>query len=255
MFQFVLTPSAGKRLIAKAVIIHPSIEAAIHSGTIVIIAGTTNGYIAQELLAQLKQSEGFCRNHFFRGITLPPHIRTAESGRLPDESQFPGDVVIENGIWQKGKTIFDVVDNLKEGDIIVKGANCVDLKKKKAGVLIGHPKGGTIASAIQAVVGRRVKLLIPAGVEKRISDDIDTIAAVLNSPGCAGPRLMPAPGEVITEIEAFQLLSGANAVLVAAGGVYGAEGAVWFAIDGASDQIERAKKLLEEVSSEPPFSL
>jgi hypothetical protein len=114
MFQFVLTPSAGKRLIAKAMIIHPSIEAALHSGTVVIVAGTTNGYIAEELLEQLKQSEDFTRNRFFRGITTPPHIKTDESGKLPDESQFPGDVVIENGIWQKGKTIFDVIDNLKD---------------------------------------------------------------------------------------------------------------------------------------------
>jgi hypothetical protein len=255
MFQFVLTPAAGKRLIAKAVVIHPSIEAAIHSGTIVVVAGTTNGYIAEELLTPLKQAEGFHRNRFLRGVTVPPHVNVDEFGRLPDESQFLGDVVIQNGMWQKGKTIFDVVDNLKDGDVIVKGANCVDLKKKRAGVLIGHPKGGTIAVALQAVIGRRVKLLIPAGVEKRVSDDIDTIAANLNSPGCTGLRLMPVPGEVVTEIEAIHLLTGANAMLVAAGGVYGAEGAVRFAIDGARNQIEKAKKLLEEVASEPPFSL
>jgi hypothetical protein len=66
---------------------------------------------------------------------------------------------------------------------------------------------------------------------------------------------MPVPGEVVTEIEAIHLLTGANAMLVAAGGVYGAEGAVRFAIDGARNQIEKAKKLLEEVASEPPFSL
>lgn len=255
MFQFVLSPSAGKRLIAKATLNHPSIQAAIGSGTIAIIAGTTNGYIAEEILNQLNQSEGFRRNHFFRGITTPPHIETAESGRLPDESQFPGDVVIENGIWQRGKTIFETVDNLKKGDVIVKGANCVNLQTKRAGVLIGHPKGGTIAVTLQAVIGRRVKLLIPVGVEKRVFDDIDTIAANLNFPECTGPRLMPAPGEIITEIEAIRLLTGANAMLVAAGGVCGAEGSVWFAIDGAKNQIETARKLLAEVACEPPFSM
>jgi hypothetical protein len=30
---------------------------------------------------------------FFRGITLPPAFKTTESGRLPNESQLPGDVV------------------------------------------------------------------------------------------------------------------------------------------------------------------
>jgi hypothetical protein len=135
----------------------------------------------------------------------------------------------------------------------VKGANCVDLKTGKAGVLIGHPKGGTIGAAFQAVIGRRVKLLMPVGVEKRVSDDIDTIAADLNSPGCTGPRLMPAPGEIVTEIEAIRLLSGANAMLVAAGGVCGAEGSAWFAIDGEKNQIEKAQELLAEVACEPPF--
>ena len=51
MFQVVLTVAASKRLIARAVAAHPAVQTALRSGTIVIIAGTTNGYIAEELLA------------------------------------------------------------------------------------------------------------------------------------------------------------------------------------------------------------
>ncbi len=43
MIQIVLTPAAGKRLIAKAIAAHPAIQAALQSSTIVIVAGTTNG--------------------------------------------------------------------------------------------------------------------------------------------------------------------------------------------------------------------
>jgi hypothetical protein len=43
MEQFLITPAAGKRLIAKALAKHPAINEALASGTIVIIAGTTNG--------------------------------------------------------------------------------------------------------------------------------------------------------------------------------------------------------------------
>ena len=171
MIQFILTSAAGKRLIAKATASHPSIKKALKSGTVVIIAGTTNGYVAEELLKILEQSKDFIRNRFFRGVILPPNIKTTQTGRLPDESQFPGDVVIVNGVWQKGKTIFDVVDDLNEGDVIIKGANCIDLIKKKAGILIGHSMGGTIAVALQAVVGRHVRLILPVGLEKRISED------------------------------------------------------------------------------------
>lgn len=130
MIQIVLTPAAGKRLIAKAIATHPAIEAALRSGTIVIVAGTTNGYVAEEILSLIGQSNGFNRNRFFRGITLPPSKLTTETGRLPDETEFPGDVIIVKGKWQQGKTIFDVADDLKQGDVILKGANAIDISQR-----------------------------------------------------------------------------------------------------------------------------
>jgi len=47
MVQFVLTVAAGKRLIGKALAAHPAVQAASRSATLVIIAGTTNGYVAE----------------------------------------------------------------------------------------------------------------------------------------------------------------------------------------------------------------
>ena len=254
MFQITLTPSAGKRLIAKATVEHPAVKSALHEGTIVIVAGTTNGYVAEELLSRLGQEKEFNRKRFFRGITLPPTIKTGDTGRLPDESQFPRDVVITKGVWQKGKTISDVVDNLKQGDVILKGANCVNLPHKQAGILIGHPKGGTIMEALQAVVGRRVKLILPVGLEKRISEDLNSVAEMLNDPASTGLRLLPVPGEIITELDAITLLSGAQATLVAGGGICGAEGSVWIGVKGNPEQVEKAKKVLDLVVGEPMFS-
>jgi len=253
LFQFVLTPAAGKRLIAKAIAFHPAVRTALQSATVVITAGTTNGYAAEELLADLDQAEGFNRRRFYRGVTLPPSQTTTETGQLPDEREFPGDVILVNGIWQKGKTIFDVVDDLKEGDVVLKGANAVDLSQRRAAVLIGHPKGGTIGIALQAVVGRRVRLIFPVGVEKRIPGDLDSLAANLNIPGAKGPRLLPVPGEILTELDAISLLTGASAVISAAGGVGGAEGAVWFTVSGKKQQEESAYVLLDSVCRELPF--
>jgi hypothetical protein len=255
MNQFVITPAAGKRLIARATAAHPAVQAALQSGTVVIVAGTTNGYVAEEILKNLGRSAGFNRSRFFRGITLPPDRPTTETGRLPDESQFPGDVIIVDGVWQQGRTIFDVADNLKEGDVILKGANAVDLSRRRAAILIGHPKGGTIAVALQAVTGRRVRLILPVGLEKRVTGDLDQLAAMLNAPGARGPRLFPVPGEVITEIEALSLLAGVTARLVAAGGVCGAEGSVWLAISGDPEQEESAQSILKQVAGEPSFAL
>ncbi|MHB8139511.1 MAG: hypothetical protein ACYDGO_14160 [Smithellaceae bacterium] len=255
MRQFSLTPAAGKRLIGKAMAKHLEVLAALKDKTIVIIAGTTNGYVAQELLAVIGQADEFRRERFFRGIVLPPSRPTAPSGRLPDESDFPGDVVIHKGVWQKGKTIFDVVDGLKEGDVILKGANALDPEARRAAILIGHPQAGTIGASLQAYFGRRVRLIIPVGLEKRITGNLDELALQLNEPGVHGPRLLPVPGEIFTEIDAIALWTGAKARLVAAGGVAGAEGSVWLCVSGEPDQEERAAALLQSVVSEPAFNL
>ena len=255
MKQFILTPAAGKRLIAKAAVIHPAVRAALASGTLVIVAGTTNGYVAEEVLASIGQAEGFDRKRFFRGITLPPDRPVTETGRLPDESEFPGDVVIVAGRWLKGRTIFDAVDGLKEGDVIMKGANAVDLAGGRAAVLIGHPKAGTLGVAIQAAAGRRVRLIFPVGVEKRIEGDLDDLVRVMNEPGAKGPRLLPGPGEILTEIEAVALLTGADAQIVAGGGVCGAEGSVWLAVRGTEEQERAAGEVLTGLSGEPAFQL
>ncbi len=248
MFQFVLTPAAGKRLIAKAIAVHPEVQSALESGTVVVIAGTTNGYVAEELLAGRDQAESFSRKNFFRGVTLPP----AKSA--PHGASFPGDVILSDGVWQKGKTVFDALDSLKEGDVIMKGANAVDLVRRQAGVLVGDPKAGTIAVSVQAAVGRRVRLILPVGVEKRIPGDLQSVIRTLNAPGGKGPRMYPAPGEIVTELDAIKRLTGASAEVTAAGGVGGAEGAVWFTVTGDSGQETAAQDLLESICREEPFS-
>ncbi len=254
MKQFLLTTSAGKRLIAKTIANHPAVRKALKNGTVVIVAGTTNGYVAEEILKTHNIAGDFSRKHFFRGITMPPNAPVTKEGRLADESKFPGDVIITKGVWQKGKTIADVVDDLKEGDVILKGANALDLTNRRAAILIGHPKAGTIGLALPAIVGRRVRLIIPVGLEKRINGDLDELAVRLNGPGAGGYRLLPVQGEVFTELDALTALTAANVELIAAGGVCGAEGSVWIAVSGEPEQEEFAEQVVASVADEPPFT-
>ncbi len=253
--QFVITPAAGKRLIARALAAHPLIRAALETRTIVIVAGTTNGYVAEEILATLPGSPSFARRRFFRGVTLPPGRPVTAQGRLADGSAFPGDVVLEKGVWIKDKTIDQVVDGLNEGDIIIKGANALDITHRRAAILIGNPRLGTIGWALQAVVGRRVRLILPVGLEKRVPGDLDELARRLNAPGALGARLMPVPGLVFTELDAIASLTGVAAEVVAAGGVGGAEGCVWLAVSGAAAQVAQAEALIRAVAAEPPFEM
>ena len=55
MKQYCITTAMGKRLIGKGIAQLPQIQAILETGTLVIIAGTTNGYVAEEILAELGQ--------------------------------------------------------------------------------------------------------------------------------------------------------------------------------------------------------
>jgi hypothetical protein len=255
MKQFLITPQAGKRLIAITLAKHPAIVKALKNGTVVIVAGTTNGYVAEEILKAHQIAGDFSRKHFFRGLTMPLNQTVSKEGRLMDESKFPGDVVITKGIWQKGKTIADVVDSLKEGDVILKGANALDLNRRQAAILIGHPKAGTIGLALPAVVGRRVKLIIPVGLEKRVDGDLNILAEKLNAPYAGGYRLLPVNGEVFTELDALKALTAADVELIAAGGVCGAEGGCWISVSGEEEQEKFAEQIIASVADEPLFGV
>lgn len=243
-----LTPAAGKRLIAKAVCSLTDVKRALVQHTVVILAGTTNCYVAQEVFAYLGKRDAFNQQHFYRGITLMP------ASKMPEQTApFPGDVVIEQGTVLKGQTIFDVAPRLRKGDVIIKGANAVDAARQTAGILIRSENMGTSAPILEAVVGRRVELVLPVGLEKRVFGDIGQIAAKLNAPSASGLRMLPVGGTIITELEAIQFLTGAQAELAAGGGVGGAEGGCWITVTGTDVQLDTAARLFKPLVAEPMF--
>jgi hypothetical protein len=243
MKQLCVTPVMGKRIIGQAMARHPDVLRVLAKGTLVIIAGTTNGYVAEEILKSIGQAEGFSRTGFRRGVTVAPGAKVAQA-------DFPGDVVITDGQWQPGKAITDVADGLQEGDVILKGANAFDAEGQPA-VQVGHPQGGTIVAALAAVLGRRVRLIVPVGLEKRVLEPVTDLAERCNALGATGPRLFPFPGEIFTELDAIELLTGAEACLFAGGGIYGAEGAYWLGLSGSEEQVQAAAELIKSVADEP----
>jgi hypothetical protein len=242
--QFCVTTVMGKRLIGKGMAKLPPIQAVLERGTLVIIAGTTNGYVAEEILELMGQAGGFSRVGFRRGLMAAPRNQ-------PVETEFPGDVILVDGKWQVGKTIFDVVDELNTGDIVLKGANAFD-PYGQAAVLVGSPQGGTIQAAMSAVYGRRVRIIIPIGLEKRLFEDVVSLSKDLLAPEASGLRLYPVPGEIFTELEAIELLTGAEARMMAAGGIYGAEGSAYIYVSGTEAQEKAAQELIDSICHEPP---
>ena len=242
--ETVLTVSQSKRLIARGIKQHTVIKTALNNGTIGICRGTTCSYVAEELLGH--EIERFA---YTTGLTLPkkPIPKIEKSGTVMH------DIIIRQGdIHMDGETVIEAAKNMNSADVIIKGANALNYAKKVAGCLVGHPAGGTVGGFWGPLFGKKIRLIIPVGLEKEISSDIIAVSANTMEEN-PGNSLMPMTGIIVTEIEALQLLTGAIAVQTAAGGIRGAEGSVRLLIHGSSEEMNAVKSLLNEIGQEPPY--
>ena len=70
--------------------------------------------------------------------------------------------------------------------------------------------------------------------------------------------LFPCPGgKTVNELDAIEILSGATAIPIAAGGLGGAEGAITLVIKGDDDQVKKAIEYIEQSKGArfPPLRL
>jgi hypothetical protein len=233
-----LTVPESKRLIAKGVASMGIVKKALADGTVAIGRGTTNGRIVEEILG-----EKIDRGGYIAGRILP-----AKKPRGTINSPSVPDVVLKNGQKVEGLSVVDSAAQMKQGDVYIKGCNALNYQQKMCGILIGHPMGGTI-SALGAVVSRKVHLILPVGLEKNVYGDINELSMKSREDDefiGGAPSLMPVTGNIVTEIEALEFLAGVKAVQVAAGGIAGAEGAVWLIMEGEKAQLETALKIIDE---------
>ncbi|KPV61979.1 MAG: hypothetical protein AOA66_1485 [Candidatus Bathyarchaeota archaeon BA2] len=247
--EVVLTPSESKRLIGKAVASTEVVKEALKSGLIVIIKGTTNSYVAEEILKETIEKE-----RYGRGIIVPGML-----SYLPDEESIP-DIIIEKGKVRKDLSLEEAVKMLKTGDVLIKGANALDPDGITGVFLARAPTtdGGTIGRSLGTVVGRGVKFIIPVSLEKLIPVPIREVVTQLNDKEInlamgLTVNVMPTMGKVVTEIEAFKILTGVEAVNIGAGGVGGAEGARVFLLKGDEEAVKKAFNLVQSIKGEPPF--
>jgi len=247
--EVVLTPSESKRLIGKAVASMEIVKKALKSGFIIIIKGTTNSYVAEEIL-----KEPIEKGRYGRGIIVPGRL-----SYVPDEESIP-DVMIEKGKVRKDLRLEEAVKMLKTGDVLVKGANALD-PDGITGVFLGRlptTEGGTIGLSLGIVVGRGVNFIIPVSLEKLIPVPIREVVTQLNDKEVdlamgLTVNVMPTMGKVVTEIEAFKILVGVEAINIGGGGVGGAEGARIFLLKGDEETVKKAFNLVQSIKGEPPF--
>lgn len=241
----VLTVSEGKRLIAKAVAKLDFVQHALGNGMVAICKGTTNSYVVEEILGKKIERRKYCT-----GTTWP--VKADRVGKVSNE--IP-DLVLRNGEPVAGLTCIKSVAEMKEGDVFIKGANALNYNKRVAGILIGDRTGGTIGATWGYIIARRIRLVIPVSLEKDIPYDIMEAVARINQceETLSGPTLFPITGDIVTEIEAFKILTGVEAFPIAAGGIGGAEGSVRLCLMGELDQLAAADRLLASIYGEPSF--
>jgi hypothetical protein len=247
--EVVLTTSESKRLIGKAVASMEVVKEALKSGLIIITKGTTNSYVAEEMLGEHIEKE-----RYGAGIVVPDMLSLI----LPDESIPP--IIIEKGKVMKDLSIEQAIKILKTGDVLIKGANALD-PDGVTGVFLGrspNSEGGSIGLFLGTVVGRGVNFIIPVSFEKLIPVPVREVVAQLNNEEVSltmglTVNMMPTMGKVVTEIEAFKILAGVEALNIGGGGVGGAEGARIFLLKGDKEAVMKAFNLVQSIKGEPPF--
>jgi hypothetical protein len=243
--SYVLTVAESKRLIGRGVAACAEVQSALEEGIVAVAKGTTDGYVVEEITGETIDRTLYCTG------TTQPAAGTSDV-RVANELD---DLVLQNGEPMEGFSATESVGEMAPDDVFIKGANALNYDLGQAGVLIGHPTGGTVGAAMGTIFARRITLIIPVGLEKSIPGDLYETAQALNRSGQSGrgPTLWPIQGEIFTELEALEVLAGVHAHPIAAGGILGAEGSVRIAVWGTEEQVERADATIDSVRGEPAF--
>jgi hypothetical protein len=244
----VLTPSESKRVIAKGVKNLEEVQRALKQGTIIIGLGTTNAYVADEILSELSGANKIDKQRYAAGVI------TDKGTCVVTKEEREKEVIIKNGVVRREESIENAIEELSAEDVFIKGANALDAYGN-AGILLAHTTGGTIGSAIGTVMARGVNFIIPVGIEKMIPYSITEAAKRVGKgrfyKSVGMPvGLMPVYGTVITEIEALILLGAEDAFTISAGGVAGGEGSVVICAEGSAESMEDLMRVITQIKGE-----
>ena len=245
---FTLTSSESRRLIAKAVVSMPEVQKAWSEAYLLLAGGTTNAFIAQELLNDPSIEPGLCT----AGISTDGVLCVT-----PPESRKSFPNVFLKGVPQD-KTLTEGLNDFNPATVVIKGANAVDMQGY-VGVITAGFDGGTIPRIIGTVTSKGLLMITPVGLEKLVPSVRESALALGGashidcSLGADCGMYCLGTTRIVTEIEAIRLLFGCEARLVCCGGIGGNEGAVTLAVDGEDENINAMVEYLEaNVKGEPP---
>lgn len=243
--QITLTVSESKRLIARGVAALDIVRARLEKGIIMVSTGSTNAYILEELLG-----ERFDKRTYVTGRFTPAGKKLAWStANRPD-------AVFRDGQLAPDLDRFSAVKVMQPGDIFIKGANALNYERGIAGIWVGGEGGGTVGGTLGYIITRKLRLLLPVGLEKCLPYPIEAAAIAVNYEDEAlgtVVSLFPVHGQIFTEIEALRTLAGVEVIPCGAGGIAGAEGSVALLLRGDAQTVRKAMEIVEGIRGEPPF--
>jgi hypothetical protein len=250
---FVFTPAESKRLIAIAVARLPEVQRALAEGNILIGHGSTNVYVAEELLGRGTVAELFDRNRYLSGVTVKGTLCS-----LVGKDKPPILLLRRGKVERPAATMSEMLKGFGRGSIVFKGANAVDASGDAA-VMAAHPEGGTIGWSLGTILARGIQLMVPVGLEKLIPSVRRAVAVcgqeTLDYAQGLRIGLVPLPGaRVVTEVQALEALAGVEAIHVSSGGNSGSEGAVTVVVQGPAEEVRKAIAAAESVKGEPPLT-
>jgi hypothetical protein len=244
---FTLTPAESKRLIAKAVVRMPEMQAALEKAYVIVTGGTGDAFVAEELLGR-----EFPPARFTAGISTNGLLCiTNPQERIP----FP--VILHKGEVVQ-KTIREALDDFHKETVVIKGANAIDLDGN-VGVITAGFDGGTVTAILGTVTSQGLNLIAPVGLEKLVpsvkESSLITGARTFDySLGAPFGMFCLVNAKAVTEIEALKILFGVEARHVASGGVGGSEGAVVIVAMGEDAKVKAAVELVESIKGEKPVA-
>lgn len=236
---FSLTVAESKTLIAEGLKRYAPVAQKLQKGTILIAKGTTGAYLY----------EAFSGKTIVHGDYVNGYIKPANGKQGLSKTQAIEELALKDG--QAHHLPYpEVLEQMLAGDIIFKGANIINYQKKQAGVMILHPTGGTCGTITPAIETYNLHLIIPVGLEKDSSEDIDLLSEKtkkLAKTTGNSPWLWTLKGELFTEIEALQQWAKVDIEVIGKGGVAGAEGAVTFCVSGKKEEVEQAMLAVKKI--------
>jgi hypothetical protein len=250
---FVFTPSESKRLIGMAVARLPEVQRALAVGNILIGHGSTNVYVAEELLGRRAVAELFDRDRYMSGVTVKGTLCS-----LAGKDKPPILLLRRGKVERPPATMAEMLKGFGRDSIVLKGANAVDASGEAA-VMVAHPEGGTIGWSLGTILARGIQLVVPVGLEKLVPS-VKRAASVCGQETldyAQGLRigLVPLPGaRVVTEVQALEALAAVEAIHVSSGGTSGSEGAVTLVVQGPATEVGKAIAAAESVKGEPAIT-